>query len=172
MSYHIVFDPDKCCACHACAVACIDQNDTDVERGETPCRRAFNVELDAAGELECIYLSTACMHCADAPCIMACPVGCLKKDAETGMTIYDNTHCIGCRSCAMACPFGAPRYRPEDGKLVKCDGCYMRLKNGLEPACVRACAFGALQCMDEDAYRESTDGRALDSMIRALHRLR
>ena len=83
------------------------------------------------------------MHCVDAPCISACPVGCLSKDPETGFTVYDNTNCIGCKSCAMACPFGAPRYRKSDGKMVKCDGCNIRVKNGLEPACVKSCTNAA-----------------------------
>ena len=103
----IVFDPDKCCACSACAVACMDQNDIDVQAREESYRRTFDLELDEDGGLFCAYLSSACNHCADAPCIAACPVGCIKKDPKTGMTIYDNHNCIGCKSCAMACPFGA-----------------------------------------------------------------
>ena len=104
----IVFDPDKCCACSACAVACMDQNDIDVQAREESYRRTFDLELDEDGGLYCAYLSSACNHCSDAPCIAACPVGCIKKDPKTGMTIYDNHNCIGCKSCAMACPFGAP----------------------------------------------------------------
>ncbi len=164
----VVFDPEKCCACHACTVACIDQNDTAVTHGEEPLRKAFNVELSLNGELRCVFLSAACMHCDDAPCVLACPVGCLKKDTETGMTVYDNTHCIGCRSCGMACPFGAPRYLP-DGRMVKCDGCYMRIKNGMDPACVRACAFGALTCMTAEEYTKATaGGKAMNAMLRTL----
>ena len=46
----IVFDPDKCCACSACAVACMDQNDIDVQAREESYRmakllRAGNREL-------------------------------------------------------------------------------------------------------------------------------
>lgn len=170
MKHYIVFDPEKCCACHGCSVACMDQNDTDVEAGELPLRKIFDVELLDRGELECVYLSTACMHCDDAPCVMACPSGCLKKDLETGMTVYDNTNCIGCRSCGMACPFGAPRYQLGDGKMVKCDGCAQRLKAGLEPACVRACTFGALRCMSEAEYQQDTSAKAFDMMLRASYK--
>ena len=165
MKYHLVFDPDRCCACHACSVACMDQNNTDVDAGELPLRMVFNEELSQEGELECAYLSTACAHCEDAPCIMACPVGCLKKDPDTGMTIYDNDNCIGCRSCGMACPFGAPRYLPDNGKMIKCDGCNERLKAGLEPACVRACTFGALQCLSEKEYQGAVQAKALRAIL-------
>ena len=77
MKYYIAFDPERCCACHACSVACMDQNDTDVEAGELPLRRVFNEEL-GCDVLDCAYLSAACAHCDDAPCVMACPVGCLQ----------------------------------------------------------------------------------------------
>ena len=86
----IVFDPDKCCACSACAVACMDQNDIDVQAREESYRRTFDLELDEDGGLYCAYLSSACNHCSDAPCIAACPVGCIKKDPKTGMTIYED----------------------------------------------------------------------------------
>ena len=36
MKKYLFFDPEKCSACGACAVACMDQNDTDVEAGELP----------------------------------------------------------------------------------------------------------------------------------------
>ena len=108
------------------------------------------------------------MHCEDAPCIAACPAGCISKDPETGFTIYDNTNCIGCKSCAMACPFGAPRYRKSDGKMVKCDGCNIRVKNGLQPACVRACSFGALTCVTEEEYAASGSTKACHVLIHQL----
>lgn len=142
-------DMDKCVACGACAIACMDQNDTAPEKGETPFRRVGTLEPSlGAGRFS--WLSISCMHCADAPCIPACPVCCLSKD-ERGLTVYDNTLCIGCRSCAMACPYGAPTYRP-DGKMEKCTGCAGRIKYGYEPACVRVCPTGALLCVPEEEY--------------------
>jgi anaerobic dimethyl sulfoxide reductase subunit B (iron-sulfur subunit) len=67
------------------------------------------------------------------------------------MTVYDNSVCIGCRSCAQACPFGIPRYNAL-GKLIKCDGCYLRLKAGYPPACVRACPHGALSYITKEEH--------------------
>ena len=32
-----------------------------------------------------------------------------NKDEETNLTVFDNTNCIGCHSCAMACPVQALR---------------------------------------------------------------
>ncbi len=109
MKHIFVFDQDKCSACSACMMGCLDQNDTDLAAGDRCFRQTFDTEVALEdGGVHCAYISAACMHCADAPCIAACPVGCLSKDPETGFTVYDNTNCIGCKSCAMACPFGAP----------------------------------------------------------------
>ena len=80
-------DMDRCCACGACAVACMDQNDIEITE-EHPLRKVFAME----GTNGHAYISVACMHCEDAPCIAACPVGCLSKD-ERGLTVYDSTSC-------------------------------------------------------------------------------
>ncbi len=166
MKHVFTFDPDRCCACSSCMIACTDQNDIDLKAGEKCFRKTYDTEVAfKEGGIYCAYLSTACMHCEDAPCIAACPVGCISKDSDTGFTIYDNTNCIGCKSCAMACPFGAPRYNGADGKMVKCDGCYIRVKHGMKPACVRACSFGALDCITEEEYRNSGSDKACNVLI-------
>ena len=147
MSLKLELDVSRCCACGACAVACMDQNDIDLSTGVRPYRMVFRQETREKGLIE--YYSMSCMHCDNAPCVTACPSGVLYKDKETGLTLFDNTNCIGCHSCAMACPFGAPTFGP-DGKMKKCDGCVNRIKAGLEPACVRGCTFGALMLVDSD----------------------
>ena len=154
-------DMDRCCACGACAVACMDQNDIEITE-EHPLRKVFAME----GTNGHAYISMACMHCEDAPCIVACPVGCLSKD-ERGLTVYDSTSCIGCHSCAMACPFGAPTYN-RFGKMQKCDGCAERLSHGLEPACVRTCSLGALQVYTEEEYAKVHTERSLRKIAEKL----
>ncbi len=143
MKLRLELDLSKCCACGACAVACMDQNDIDTDAGDRPYRTVFREE---SGK-EPVYYSIACMHCDGAPCVAACPAGCIFKDEETGLTLYDNTNCIGCHSCAMACPFGAPAFG-ADGKMRKCDGCVDRVRAGLAPACVKGCTFDALKLTD------------------------
>lgn len=171
MKYYILYHAEKCCACGACSVACMDQNDIDVGRGQQPFRMVCEFEDPRKERGSCEYLSISCRHCADAPCVTGCPTGCLRKDAKTGMTVYDRSRCIGCHSCAMACPFGIPRFDAQDGRLVKCDGCHVRLENGLLPACVRACAFGALTCVDEAEFRRLERAGQISSMLKAVNHL-
>lgn len=115
MKRYIDLDLEKCSACGACAVACMDQNDIDIQT-EIPFRHVFMADKNGIHGKEPIYASLACMHCSDAPCVISCPVGCLSKDGDTGFTLYDNTNCIGCHSCAMACPFGVPSFN----RMGKC----------------------------------------------------
>lgn len=152
--YAIDLDMMKCVSCSACVIACMDQNDVDVTTGQKAFRNVFDMESGSAGqETRFSHLSLACMHCTDAPCITACPSACLRKDPETNLTVYDTTNCIGCHSCAMACPFGVPSFA-ANGKMIKCDGCYVRVQCGMLPACVRACPTNALQLVDLDAPAE------------------
>ena len=83
------------------------------------------------------------------------------------LTLFDNTNCIGCHSCAMACPFGAPSFN-EEGKMVKCDGCIERLRRGLIPACVRVCPTGALTCVPESQYHQVQSEKSLRSLSKRL----
>ena len=81
MKKYLFFDSEKCSACGACALACMDQNDIDIPAGEQPFRNTFTLE-SKEGNLK--FYSVSCMHCIDAPCVMGCPCGCLTKDKETG----------------------------------------------------------------------------------------
>lgn len=145
MSCRIRFDGEKCTACGACAVACMDQNDIDIPAGQRPYRTVYRTEREGVSE----YVSSACRHCADAPCVQVCPMGCLYKDVETGLVLYDNAKCVGCHACERACLYGAVSFRPTGldrprERMEKCHGCAERIRAGLLPACVRNCPTSAL----------------------------
>ena len=169
MKKQIILDVDKCVGCGACVVACMDQHDRmfDHPEGEAPNRRIIAAEIGSYPDASIRYASVACMHCSPAPCVTACPVGCLKKDPQTDLTVFDNTDCIGCHSCAMACPFGAPSFNGK-GKMEKCDGCYLRLKYGMEPACVRVCPTGALRMLTEEEYEKAHEEHSLVEEARKI----
>jgi anaerobic dimethyl sulfoxide reductase subunit B len=150
MSHALYLDLNRCTGCMACAVACMDQNDLDASREGAAWRQVFTVEAGSYPEAKLRYISLACMHCEDAPCLMACPGGAISRDAVTRAVVVDGSLCIGCHSCSMACPFGVPRFG-TDGTMRKCDLCTVRIENGLEPACVRVCPTKALRQGDPNA---------------------
>ena len=78
MKLYLDLDMEKCSACGACAVACMDQNDIDPD-SELPFRNVFCVDRrDSAGERLRVPLLYALRR---RPCVPACPSACLAKDA-------------------------------------------------------------------------------------------
>ena len=143
MRYYISFDEARCTGCLACVSACMNENGLDASRGDKPFRTVTVCETP--GKTPLLHFSSdACRHCADAKCIPACKKGCIFRDGETGLVVYDTEKCVGCLKCAEACPFGIPKIG-GDGKMLKCHGCVGRIKSGLSPACVSACPENALR---------------------------
>jgi formate dehydrogenase iron-sulfur subunit len=83
--------------------------------------------------------SDVCKHCAHAPCQEACPTGAIIR-TEFDTVYVQQDICNGCGYCVVACPFGVIA-RDEVGTHTarKCTLCYDRMKDGLEPACAKAC---------------------------------
>jgi anaerobic dimethyl sulfoxide reductase subunit B len=137
-----VFDAERCVQCHACATACRLWRAAEAGDGW---RR---IEWRWHGEVPGMTLrsaSVACLHCVDPACLPACPSGAISKRAEDGVVLVDPALCTGCRSCAEACPFGAPRF-DADGPMRKCDLCALApgaVGEGAPP-CARVCPTGAL----------------------------
>jgi Fe-S-cluster-containing dehydrogenase component len=84
------------------------------------------------------------MHCGRAPCAEVCPARAIKKRPD-GIVILDETKCIGCKYCMWVCPFGAPQFNAQLGRMQKCRLCVQRVEKGLEPACVQGCHVKALK---------------------------
>lgn len=170
MEKAIYLDIDSCAGCGACVVACMDQNDIYPEKGQPAFRRIYRVEEGASPDADILYLSTACMHCEDSPCVMGCPTGAIARDGRSGAVLVNRDLCIGCHSCALACPFGVPRYDAE-GKMQKCGLCVERVEAGLEPACVRVCPTGALKFGPTNELLGEKEARFAGNVVRAAHRV-
>ncbi|MBI5496148.1 MAG: 4Fe-4S dicluster domain-containing protein [Deltaproteobacteria bacterium] len=157
---------DNCIGCRACEGACKQE-----WKLPTGVRRRRVVIQDGVnnGKPYRRFVTLACMHCENPACIQACPQSdhaninnssgtAIYKDATTGLVIPQQQHCVGCRRCASACPYGAPQYDPDSGLMDKCNGCHHRLtNNNLQdsqkmPACVLTCSSYALTFNAADSY--------------------
>jgi len=135
------FDVSRCSACYACVVACQDQN--DITGNDVAFRHVTIYEQGEYPNARISSLSISCFHCGDAPCLMVCPSGAIFREEESGVVDVDRDLCVGCHSCELACPFGAPKF-VEDRKMAKCDMCIIRITHDMQPACVRVCPTKAL----------------------------
>ena len=146
MRYGFVIDQHRCIGCHACTVACKEENRVPlgafrtwvkyVERGTFPhTRRYFSV--------------LRCNHCDAAPCVTICPTVALDRRPD-GIVDFDGARCIGCKACMQACPYDALYMDPDTGTAAKCHYCAHRVEAGLEPACVIVCPEQAIVAGDLD----------------------
>ena len=152
------FDIARCSGCMACMVACFDQN--DMPGNGSTFRHVTRIETGVYPSVQIRYVSLACMHCGDAPCITVCPTRAILKSANNGVVVLNRELCIGCHACATVCPFGAPQFS-EGATMKKCDFCLARLGSGLEPACVRTCptkalGFGPMETLTEQKAKTAS----------------
>lgn len=144
--YAKIIDNRKCIGCHACSVACKEENQVPLgvfrtwvkytEKGQFPnTRRNFQV--------------TRCNQCENPPCVAICPVTAMYRRPD-GIVEFDGDKCIGCKACLNACPYDAIYIDPESHTAAKCHFCAHRIDNGLEPACVIVCPERAIIVGDMD----------------------
>src|SRR5579872_2164157 len=146
MRYGFIIDQRKCIGCHACTVACKQENGVALgdfrtwvkytEKGTFP-----NVTRN--------FLVERCNHCDDAPCVSICPVTALYR-REDGIVDFSGDRCIGCKSCMAACPYDAIYIDPDTHTIGKCNYCAHRVDVGLQPACVNVCPVEAIITGDLD----------------------
>lgn len=170
----MVIDLDKCTSCQACTIACRMENNVpfagkelaDADRAITWNEVLVHVEGEYPN-VKASVIVRPCFHCEHPPCTKVCPVNATYKDEDSGLVLQRYDRCIGCRYCAVACPYGAryfnwyqpewppgtERYQNPDvplrpkGVVEKCLYCVHRLP---VPACVQACSSGARYFGDLD----------------------
>ena len=151
-------DTTLCIGCKACEVACKQWNqlpadgfnftgnsyDNTQSLGSTTWRHvAFKEQIGSQGA-RWLMMSDVCKHCEWAPCEQSCPTGAIIYN-EFGDVYVQNDICNGCGYCISACPFGVIGRNHEDGHAHKCTLCYDRQKDGMTPACAKACPTASIQ---------------------------
>ncbi|MDA8040055.1 MAG: 4Fe-4S dicluster domain-containing protein [Actinomycetota bacterium] len=158
----MVIDLRYCNGCKLCTTACQaahflhpDQTWIDV----------FSM-TNAAGES--YFMPRPCMMCEDPPCVPVCPVSANIRTPE-GLTLVDQSRCIGTRICMNSCPYQARYFNWEDAERVprqpfpqepawpvpqvkgtvgKCIFCAAMLPAGKLPECIASCPMGTLYLGD------------------------
>lgn len=140
----LVIDLEVCTRCDDCVRACA------ATHGGRP---RFVREGEKYGNL---LIARSCYHCRDPVCLVGCPTGAIHRAGVGAVVAVDDAICIGCNTCANACPYDAIVMHetgekwPDDmipsglrGKprLVasKCNLCH---DTGHGPACVSNCPQG------------------------------
>jgi formate dehydrogenase iron-sulfur subunit len=114
-----------------------------------------------------IFMSDVCKHCTNAGCMDACPTGALIR-TEFETVVLQADVCNGCGYCIPSCPFGVVDRSPEDGRASKCTLCYDRLKDGLEPACAKACPTDSIQFGPYEELVDTAQRRVVTLQDRGL----
>ncbi len=155
MNKLVIADPGKCIGCRTCEVACVlGHSAPDALSKLAPARFIPRLKLIKTSK---VSTPVQCRQCEDAPCAKVCPTGALIHSSDSIQVVQKK--CIGCKSCVMACPYGAMeivgretvvqnRQLPDGRYAVeafKCDLC-IHLPNG--PACLEVCPTKAIYTID------------------------
>lgn len=139
--YAMAVDTLTCVGCAACVIGCKEEN--AVPPGHT--RDWIVTETQGVYPALATQLrSERCNHCADAPCVRACPTG--SSHYGPGGTVQVNSDkCSGCKACITACPYGARYVDPRTRTVDKCTFCLHRLERGLTTtSCQEICPTASI----------------------------
>jgi Fe-S-cluster-containing dehydrogenase component len=150
--YYLTQDQKRCIGCLSCEVHC--KTNKGLPLGPR-LGQIMPVGPKMVGQLpRQVFVFMPCFHCEEPWCVSVCPTGAMHKRTQDGIVFVEPSLCVGCKSCITACPWGAPQWQAETGKVVKCDYCMDRVDQGLMPACVTKCVthclhFGRADRLDQ-----------------------
>ncbi len=95
MNHFVIADSRHCIGCFACQAACVENH--------------LRVGLQAYPRLIVTYTSEGtmplqCRQCDKPACMTVCPVQAIAL--RNGSVVLNESVCIGCKMCGLACPFG------------------------------------------------------------------
>lgn len=151
----VALDPLKCTACRTCEVQCSIAHSRSGSLHSAIFESPPSLTRVRVSWAPGLNVPVRCVHCENAPCLLACPVGAIEEDARTGTVQVRDEKCIGCFTCLLVCPYGAVRLSFDRKKAFKCDGCRDLQRDGLAPACVSGCPTRALSFADFDEIASS-----------------
>ena len=150
----LLVDEAKCNGCMQCVIACSIAQTGDIDRDRSHFR-VWRTE-------DCLHVPLTCHHCETPSCAEACPTKACHQDVEGGRVVIDESRCIGCQTCVVACPFGHAHFDRVARVSTKCDYC-----DG-QPECVRVCEPGAVRYLfaDESSARRRRESAVVLAALR------
>ncbi|MFC1971324.1 4Fe-4S dicluster domain-containing protein, partial [Chloroflexota bacterium] len=109
MQLGFYFDQSRCSGCLTCVIACLDWH--DIPEASASWIKITATEQGQFPNVYASFLASLCHHCAEPPCIPACPTGAIIKREEDGIVVVDKETCLGksCCTCQEACPYDIPQ---------------------------------------------------------------
>ena len=159
MNRFIMANSQQCIGCRACEVACVMAHN---QEQHVLSHEHFHPRITVVKNKR-QRSAVTCHHCEAAPCARSCPNGAISRVNDSVQVNQDK--CIGCKSCAVACPFGTMQIlvTPVGNGMVKatahkCDLCVDRAKG---PACAQNCPADAIQVVSRDDLADLAKARRL-----------
>ncbi len=139
--YTIAIDLRRCVGCHACTVACKQENEMHLN---SIWNRVETVgPVGVFPDLKMHYMIKFCVQCEDPPCAKPCLTDAIYR-RDDGIVAISPGLCTACGACVDACPYHVLFINPDTGIPEKCHLCAHRVEKGLKPACVSPCVGQAI----------------------------
>lgn len=127
-----------CLGCHLCEYYCAYANSgvADMVKALKDKQVHSRITVEQKGT---ISFAVNCRHCTDPLCIKSCIGGAITS--VDGVVVIDQSRCVLCYSCIMACPYGA-LMPSEEGVMQKCELCTTNSQG--KPVCIQGCPNKAI----------------------------
>ncbi|HIF9375585.1 TPA: 4Fe-4S dicluster domain-containing protein [Photobacterium damselae] len=177
MNRFVFADPNLCIGCRTCEVACVISHQADSTVAGLNAVD-FSPRLTLVKNAH-VTTPVMCRQCDDAPCAQVCPNNAIVL--EDGSVKVIQSRCIGCKTCVIACPYGAmnvvtkmveetkgsalfKRQVPQS-QALKCDLCNHREEG---PACVQVCPTGAIRIIESETLTEDSKQKREAAALNAV----
>lgn len=179
MNTFVIADPKRCIGCRTCEVACVLAHSSGA--GLQSMSAAHFIPRLRLIRTAKVSVPVQCHQCEDAPCAKVCSTGAIMFSANSVQV--NQERCVGCKSCMIACPYGAMEIvtmetlelveRGKSERMVrvktveaqKCDLCAPYDEG---PACIRVCLTKALRLVDQKVMSVAMKSRQENAAIEAV----
>lgn len=157
-----------CIGCRTCMIGCVVAHEGIKIFQMHPDEYVFSPKLDIV-KTDTISIAVQCKHCENASCLNSCPVDAISRIDDA--VIINTSKCIGCKTCMLACPYGAINMVKASDRALQTDNCERMVANKCDlcvndkngPTCVRVCPTKSLTLVTEEAMTASITNKRVNA---------